>query len=69
MKTITLILDEKEAEQFKLYQKHHDLFSRLEQKDCLSLVYGKVTLNFAFGELQNIVKEQMVYRKDSIKDR
>ena len=59
----TIILTEHEAKQFLLYQKYHDIFQKLNESNAFSLEFGKVTLNFAYGELQNIVKENMVYRR------
>lgn len=52
-----------EADRFKLFQKHHDLFEQLERTGALEVKFGKCILNFAFGELQNIVKEEIVYKK------
>lgn len=60
----TVILNEYEAKQFLLYQKHHDLFERLNDAGAFDLTFGKITMNFAFGELQNVVKESVVWRLD-----
>lgn len=59
----TIILTEYEAKQFLLYQKYHDLFLQLDKAGAFQLEFGKVTMNFAFSELQNVVKENVVYRK------
>ncbi len=61
LKTVTVILDDKEAQLFKDFQRHHELFVKLNPH--LSLIFGKITLNYAFGELQNVVKEESVWRK------
>ncbi len=64
MKTLIKIeLDDYEAEMFKLYQKYHDIFEKLSQVHAFDIEFGRLEMNFAFGELQNIKKEDMVYRK------
>ena len=57
---INIELTEQDAKDFLLFRKHQDLFYKLEPS--LDIEFGKITLNFAFGELQNIVKEQMSWR-------
>lgn len=59
----TIILSEQEAKQFLLFQKYYDVFEKLSESNAFNMEFGKVTLNFAWGELQNIVKENMVYKK------
>lgn len=59
---ITVTLGNKEASEFRLFQKNYDLFSKLEEHGAFDMQFGKITLNIAFGTLQNIVKEQVVYR-------
>ena len=63
IETTPVELTEYELEQFRIFQKYRELFFKLEQQHCLSLQFGKITLNYAFGELQNIVKEESVWRK------
>ncbi len=63
METVTLILANREADQFKLFQKHYAIFTEMLAKDVFDIGYGKVTLNFAHNELQNIVKEQIVWKR------
>lgn len=63
MNDVIIYLTAEDAEKFKMFQKHYDLFTQLDSNRALDLQFGKVTLNFAFGELQNIVQEKMVYRK------
>lgn len=41
---------------------YQEIFNKLIKSGAFNLEFGKVTLNFAFGELQNIVKEEMVWR-------
>ena len=63
MKTATLILTKEEIEQFKVFQKNIVLFNLLLENKVFDMQFGKVILNIAYGELQNIVKEEMVHRK------
>lgn len=60
---VTIILTTPEALLFRDYQKHHDLFAMLQQKGVFDIEFGKCTLNFAFGQLQNCVKEEVVWKK------
>ncbi len=46
-------------EQYENYQ----IFLTLVAQGCFDIQYGKVTLSFADGTLQNVIKETMVYRK------
>lgn len=62
MDTVLVTLDNSQAEQFKLFQKNFVLFQKLEEHGAFDMQFGKIVLNIAFGELQNIVKEQVVYR-------
>ncbi len=61
--TITVFLTTPEAISFREYQKHRDLFITLQSKGVFDIAFGKCTLNFAFGDLQNIVKEEVIYKK------
>ena len=40
-----------------------DVFTAIKQSNALEIKYGKVILNFAGGHLQNIVKEEMVFKR------
>lgn len=40
-----------------------DVFTAIKQANALQIKYGKVILNFAGGVLQNIVKEEMVFKR------
>jgi len=61
--TVTVILTEADATQFKLFQQHYDIFLLLQQTGAFDIHTGKCTMNFASGILQNIVKEEMVYHR------
>ena len=60
---INIELTEQDAKDFVLFRKYQTLFEQLDKDKTLDLQFGKITLNYAFGELQNIVKEAMVYKR------
>lgn len=51
------------ADQFVLFQKHYELFNTLEKKGVFDISFGKVIINIAYSQVQNIVKEEMMWRK------
>lgn len=61
--TITIFLSTEEAISFREFQKHRQLFNTLQSKGVFDIQFGKCTLNFAFGELQNVVKEEVIFKK------
>lgn len=63
MDNVTVILTPVDAEQFKNFQKYYDYFSIMEEQGVFDIKYGKAILNFAQGILQNVVKEEMVYKR------
>lgn len=40
-----------------------DVFTAIKQSNALQIRYGKVILNFAGGILQNVIKEEMVFKR------
>lgn len=40
-----------------------DIFQAIKESDALSIQYGKIVLNFMGGELQNVIKEEMVFKR------
>ena len=60
---VTIFLTPIEADQFKLFQKYFKLFEELEKAQVMEIGFGKVTINIAFKEVQNIIKEEVVYKK------
>lgn len=60
----TIILTDIEAEMFKSYMKHHELFVALEMSGALNTQFGKCVINFAHGIPQNVVVEQKVWTKE-----
>ena len=60
---IPVFLTPKDVDKFMQFQKHYDLFTTLENHDVFEVKFGKVIFNIAFGEIQNIVKEEVVWKK------
>lgn len=64
MDNVTVILTPLDAEQFKTFQKYHDVLSVLvKTPQLLDILTGKIVMNFVGGELQNVVKEEIKYRR------
>ena len=63
METVTIFLTKEEADKFKTYQQYHDVFMVLLSKGVFDVQFGKCIMNFAFGKLQNVVKEEIVWKK------
>ncbi len=61
--TTPIYITEEEAKRFILFQKYYNLFKTLDEKNVFDIQFGKCTLNFAFGEVQNVIKEEVVYKK------
>lgn len=59
----TVFLTDIEAQQFLLFQKHRALFEHLEKAGVFDIQFGKCVLNFGFGQLQNVIKEEVVWKK------
>jgi hypothetical protein len=60
---VTVFLTTEDVDKFVRFQKHYDLFTTLEEKKAFDINFGKVIFNIAFGEVQNIVKEEIVWKK------
>lgn len=58
-----LYLSPIEATQFVEFQKNYQLFSHLLANGCFDVQFGKVVINIAYGQVQNIVKEEVVWKK------
>lgn len=63
MDKIPIFIPDAEAKQFLVFQQHYEVFAAMQEAGALSLGWGKVILNFARGELQNVVKEEVVWKK------
>lgn len=59
----TIFLTPEDVDKFVQFQKHYDLFSIMNEKKVFDINFGKVIFNMAFGEIQNIVKEEVVWKK------
>jgi hypothetical protein len=60
---VKVFLTPEDIEKFKLFNKHYDLFTVMEQQGIFDIQFGKCTLNIAGGMLQNVVKESVVWRR------
>lgn len=63
--TTTIELKDQEAKQFLAFREHYDLWSAMEAAGVMELTWGKATLNFAKGEVQNIQVESVSWRRGS----
>lgn len=52
-----------DAELFLKFQKNHELFLLLQQHGIFDIQFGKAVLNFQNGLLQNITKEEVLYKR------
>lgn len=62
---IKIELTTPEAVMFREFQKYNAVFALMIKNGVFDVQYGKCTLNFHAGELQNITKEEVVYKKMS----
>ena len=60
---VTILLTPQDAELFKKFQQYHHIFALLESESAFDIGWGKVVLNFADGELQNCIKEEVVWKR------
>lgn len=63
MTKIPIFIPDAEAQQFILFQKHYDLFLAMEKSGALNIGYGKCVINFKAGLVENITKEEIVYKR------
>lgn len=63
MDKIAIFIPDDEAKQFLLFQKHYELFAALEKSGALNIGYGNCVINFAGGVVQNISKNEVVYKR------
>lgn len=64
--TTPVLLNDDDARKFVLFQKYYDVFKKLEETDAFGIQFGKVTMNIAYGNIQNVIKEEVIYH---IKDK
>ena len=63
MDKIPIYMLDAEAKQFVAFQRHYAVFSAMLDAGALDIGWGKVTLNFAGGTLQSIVKEEVAWKR------
>lgn len=61
MQDITIILTPVDAELFKKFQEHHEIFHLMQIKGLFDIQFGKGILHFNSGKLKKITKEEDVY--------
>jgi hypothetical protein len=61
--TTPVLMTDEDAKKFVLFQKYYNVFSKLDEVNALGIKFGKCTINFFNGEIQNVVKEEVVYHK------
>lgn len=52
-----------DAQRFVKFQKHYELFSIMEQAGVFDIGYGKAIINVANNVVQNVVIEEVKWRK------
>lgn len=60
---ITILLTTPEAILFRDFQQFHKTFAILIKSGAFDIQYGKAVMNFAGGELQNVVLEEVKWKK------
>lgn len=62
LNTVTVILDEREAQQFILFQKYYEMFVLLNERNVLDQKGAAITLHFdKLGTLRNITRVDTLY--------
>lgn len=59
----TIILSDEDTKIFLEFQKNYQTYAVLAKELNIGVGYGKLIMNFAGGILQNVVREEIVYRK------
>lgn len=62
--TVTIFLDPQDAKLFIEFQRNHALFELLVAHRVFDIGYGKITMNFANGEIQTISRDEVIYKKN-----
>lgn len=58
-----IYLNPDDVELFKKFMEHYQTFKILQDNKAFDIGYGKTILNFAGGILQNIEKDEIVWRR------
>lgn len=61
--TTPVLLTDEDAKKFVLFQKYYDIFTELDKNKAFDVEFGKVTLNIYSRQIQNIVVEQVIYKR------
>lgn len=59
----TVILSKEDAQAFKDFMQFYDEFKIIQKAGTFNIGYGKSILNFAGGILQNVVIEEIKYKR------
>lgn len=62
---IKIELTTPEAILFREFQKYNEVFALMIKNGVFDIQYGKCILNFNAGQLNNITKEEIVYKRMS----
>jgi len=62
-KEITILMSEKDVERWKYFQTNYENFVTLIDNRAFDVGFGKTIMNFASGDMKNVVKEEIVWRK------
>lgn len=60
---MNITLTDEDAKKFVAFQKYYDLFTTMELIGAFDVQYGKIILNCAAGVVQNIVIEQVAWKR------
>ena len=60
--TTPVFMTQCDVDKYMLFQKYYDIFNTLDKKGVFNMDFGKVTINIAYGEIQNIVEENMIWK-------
>lgn len=58
-----LTLSKRDAEMFVEFQKHYELFQIMHKAGVFDIGYGKAIINVAGGVVQNVVKEEVMWKR------
>lgn len=58
-----IILTTEEAQMFVRFQKYHELFVIMEKAGVFDIGYGKAIINVAGNTIQNVVVEEVKWRR------
>lgn len=62
-KPIPIYVPDAEAKLFLVFMERHEVFEAMVEADAFSVGWGKVVLNFAGGRLENVVREEVAWRR------